>query len=181
MCCTGARFCQANPDARRPCSEFIGNSSSAISATQSRLLGVQADSKTQSQRYRLNVLIVDDELDAVTMLAELLRNEGHIVHTCSNPHLVRKSIERHKPDVCILDIVMPGKTGFTVAREVLSAIKLEERPLLVAMSGVFSSASDEIIAKSAGFNHFIRKGSDPGELLRLIDGLVNHPSSPAAA
>jgi CheY-like chemotaxis protein len=134
---------------------------------------MQANNKTNNQigavRPRLSILIADDEVDTVLTLAEVLRHEGHIVHTCANANRVVEQVQRYQPDICLLDIVMPGKTGFTIAREVLTTISVERRPVLVAVSGVFNSTSDEVVAKSAGFDHFIRKGNDLSELLRLVN------------
>ena len=138
------------------------------------------NNKTKAPQPRLGILLVDDDVDTVLTLAEMLRDEGHIVHTCANPRVVMEAIHRYKPDVCLFDIVMPGKTGFTLAREVL-AMKLEVRPILIAISGVFNSASDEIVAKSAGFDYFVRKASEPSVLLRLMSKLAGGPSPPAAA
>ena len=140
---------------------------------------MQAD-KTRVARPRLSILVVDDEFDTVLTWAEMLRDEGHIVHTCTSSKVVMEVIQRRRPDVCLLDIVMPGKTGFTIAREVL-AMMLKERPVLIAMSGVFSSQSDEVVARSAGFDHFIHKGTEPTKLLQLLDRLAGGPSSPATA
>jgi CheY-like chemotaxis protein len=138
------------------------------------------NNRKQQPPPRLSILIADDDVDTVMTLAEILRGEGHIVHTCANAKLVVEVIQRYKPDICLLDIVMPGKTGFTIAREVL-AMKLEVRPALIAISGVFNSHSDEVIAKSAGFEHLFRKGRDTGELVRLINSYAADPSSPSAA
>jgi len=138
------------------------------------------NNKKKAPQLRLGILLVDDDVDTILTLAEMLRDEGHIVHTCANPRVAMEAIRRYKPDVCLFDIVMPGKTGFTLAREVL-AMKLEVRPILIAISGVFTSASDEMVAKSAGFDFFVRKGSDPSALLRLITDLAGGPPSPAAA
>ncbi|MFN2644038.1 MAG: response regulator [Burkholderiales bacterium] len=141
---------------------------------------MQADNKKTNPRLRLSILVADDQVDTVLTLAELLRNEGHIVHTCTNASVVAKAVERFKPDICILDIVMPGKTGFAIAREVL-ALKLEHRPVLIAISGVFNSEADEIVATSAGFDYFIRKAGDPSELLGLLNRLAGGSPPPDAA
>jgi CheY-like chemotaxis protein len=139
---------------------------------------MQAHKNTQAPQCRLSILIADDDIDTVLTLAEMLRDEGHIVHTCANAKLVVEAVRRYKPDICLLDIVMPGKTGFTIVRE-LMAIKFEHRPVLVAMSGVFKT-SDEVVARSAGFDHFIRKGEGPSALLALINQYAGgRPSSTA--
>jgi CheY-like chemotaxis protein len=143
---------------------------------------MESQNKKPGARPRLSILIADDDVDTVMTLAAMLRDEGHIVHTCANARVVIEAIQRYTPDICLLDIVMPNKTGFTIAREIMANVKLHERPVLIAISGVFTSGSDEVIVKSAGFDHFIRKGSDPAELLQLINSYASGgPSSPAAA
>ena len=109
----------------------------------------------------------------------MLRDEGHVVHTCANAGLCLQLIERYKPDVCILDIVMPGKTGFSIARDV-HRLGLAKRPLLIGLSGVFTGPKHDVVVKSAGFDYFVRKGSDPAELLRIIEHLAGG-DDPAAA
>jgi CheY-like chemotaxis protein len=141
---------------------------------------MQSNNKTQTTPLRLSILIADDDVDTVLTLAEMLRDEGHIVHTCANAKSIVEATQRYKPDICLLDIVMPGKTGFTIAREI-QGMKLEHRPVLIAISGVFNSPSDEVVARSAGFDHFVRKGADPGVLLRLIKRYAGGPPSPTAA
>ena len=67
--------------------------------------------KSLAERRRLSVLLVDDNVDFVLTLATILRDEGHVVHTCANARLVAEMVVEHKPDVCVLDIVMPGRDG----------------------------------------------------------------------
>lgn len=128
---------------------------------------------------RLSILIADDDVDTVLTLATMLRDQGHVVHTCANANIVIEAVERYQPDVCILDIVMPGKTGFSIARDMLR-MQLAKRPVLIALTGVFTKASDEVIARTAGFDYFVRKGGDPNELLGLIAELAG-PEAPSAA
>src|SRR4051812_14097168 len=68
----------------------------------------------------LSILIADDDADTMLTLSELLRDEGHAVHTCADATVVLEALERYAPDVCILDIVMPRKTGFALAREIVA-------------------------------------------------------------
>ena len=138
---------------------------------------MQPNKKTPMERRRLSILVADDSVDAVLTLAAILRDEGHGVHTCANASYVTEAIRRYRPDVCILDIVMPGRSGFSIAREV-RAMTRQERPVLIAVSGVFDKPGDEIIAKSAGFDYFVPKASEPAELLRVIDEVTEGPAAP---
>jgi len=141
---------------------------------------MQAHNKNASApSRRLSILVADDEVDTVVTLASILRDAGHVVHTCADPRIVIEAIQRFQPEVCILDIVMPGKTGFSIAREV-NRMNLPKRPVLIAITGVFTRPSDDIVAKSAGFDHFFRKGGHPSELLDLISEIAGGELPPAA-
>lgn len=143
--------------------------------------GKQPDNhtKTATASRQLSILIADDEPDAVMTLAAVLKDEGHEVHTCLSGAACIDAITRYQPDVCIIDIVMPLKTGFSVVRDVY-ALKLPNRPVLIALSGVFTRPKDDVVAKSVGFDYLVRKASDPSELLRLIDHLAG-ADAPGAA
>jgi CheY-like chemotaxis protein len=138
----------------------------------------QARSKAPSVSRPLSILVVDDEPDMAHTLAALFADAGHVVHICTNPAFAIDAIRRVKPDVCVLDIVMPRKTGFSIARAVW-ALPLRKRPILIAHSGVFTTPRDELVAKSAGFDQLVRKGSDPRELLGIISGLAESQQTAA--
>jgi two-component system OmpR family response regulator len=137
------------------------------------------NSATRSQnatRQKLSILIADDEQDTVMTLAEILMDEGHIVHTITHGALVLEAVRRFKPQVCILDIQMPGQNGYGLARDI-SEEHQHDRPLLIAISGKWTTQTDKLLAKSVGFAHFLTKPADPNELVRILDG---HGSDEAA-
>jgi DNA-binding response OmpR family regulator len=135
--------------------------------------------KKPTNRRSLSILVADDDRDTLTTLAAMLADEGHVVHICAKATYVLQAIQRYKPDVCVIDIVMPDKTGFSIARDIF-ALKLPVRPTLIALSGVFTRPSDDVVAKSVGFDYFVRKGTDPSELLRIINHLAGDGAPTAA-
>lgn len=136
------------------------------------------NTKPTSKRS-LSILVVDDDADTLATLAAVLADEGHVVHVCAKATFALEAIQRYKPDVCVLDIVMPGKTGFSIARDVF-ALKLAVRPVLIAVTGVFTRPGDDVVAKSVGFDYFVRKGAQPHDLLRIINRLAeDHPPEAA--
>lgn len=118
----------------------------------------------------LSILIADDEQDTVVTLAAILEDEGHIVHTVTNGALVMDAIDRFKPEVCILDIEMPGQSGYSLAREIKAAEE-GHRPMLIAISGKWKSQTDKFLAKSVGFEYFFAKPADPAEVIAALDPL----------
>ena len=123
-----------------------------------------------SKRLRLRVLIADDDRDTATTLAMVLRDEGDEVHTTLRGDEVLDGCRLLRPDVVIVDINMPGMSGYAIARE------LRERhgalaPLLIAVSGVWTRTSDRLVGTAVGFDHYLLKPCEPKEVLRLIEPL----------
>jgi CheY-like chemotaxis protein len=137
-----------------------------------------AQKATPAFRRKLSILLVDDHVDTVLTLAAILRDEGHRVHTCADARQAVDLARRHGPDLCILDLVMPAKSGFDIARELRAAYLV---PMLVALSGALTGPDDEARARAAGFNYFIVKSSDSSELVGLIDRIAAADGPPAAA
>ena len=118
----------------------------------------------------LRILIADDERDIANTLALLLRDEGHEVHTALRGDEVLDACRLLRPEVVIMDINMPGMSGYAVAKE------LRERhgplaPLLIAISGVWTQTADAALGKAIGFDHFVMKPCEPRQLLRLLEPL----------
>jgi DNA-binding response OmpR family regulator len=116
----------------------------------------------------LRILLADDDQDTLTTLEAILKEEGHDVRTLKDGGSVRELVRGFDPDVCILDIEMPGKDGFILARE-LRDIRVEERPMLVAISGVWIRPSDRFLAIMVGFDHFFQKPADPASLIQVLN------------
>ena len=122
---------------------------------------------TGTARHPLRILIADDDRDTTTTLAAILKEEGHEVHTVLRGDEILEVSRFFRPDVVIADINMPGMSGYAVARE------LRERhgllcPLLIAISGKWTKASDKLVAHEVGFDHYLLKPTDPNELLAVL-------------
>jgi DNA-binding response OmpR family regulator len=130
---------------------------------------VQTDTEPTRQRVRraLRVLIADDERDTVLTLTELLREEGHETHGVYDGNDVMPALREFDPDVVLLDISMPGMIGWDVARKI-RLVCGQQRPLLIAISGVYKEAADQILGKLAGFNYYLAKPYDPSVLMTLL-------------
>jgi DNA-binding response OmpR family regulator len=115
---------------------------------------------------RLRVLVADDERDTVLTLVELLREEGHDAHGVYKGAAVLARMRDFDPDVVLLDIAMPDMSGWDVARTIRETHG--ERPMLIAISGVYKQAADQILGKMAGFNYYLSKPYDPSVLITLL-------------
>ena len=115
----------------------------------------------------MHILVADDDPDTVSTLAALLGDEGHVVHTVTNGALVEEAVQRFKPQVCILDIEMPGKNGYALVQDFLARNDVIH-PLMIAISGIWKTQTDKMLARMVGFDHFFAKPADPAALLELL-------------
>lgn len=128
------------------------------------------DALRKNSPTSLRIIVADDEPDTVVTLAAILADAGHVVAEASRGQDVLRLMSRSKPDAVILDIDMPGMSGYSVAREIREVYG-DATPLLIAISGKWIGQTDKMLADLAGFNHFCQKPCDPQHLLRLLEPL----------
>jgi CheY-like chemotaxis protein len=127
-----------------------------------------------AQRRSLTLIVADDDRDTVVTLSAILLHEGHSVFgVYKGPDAIAQA-RRYKPDALVIDIDMPGMSGYSVAREVRSLFG-PWAPLLIGISGKWVGQTDRMLAELAGFNHFLLKPCDPQELLQLLEPLRARP------
>ena len=132
----------------------------------------------EAARQRLSILVADDDRDTVDTLAALLSDEGHTVHTVTNGSLVEDAVRVFKPQVCILDIEMPGKNGYALVQDIL-ARELPPHPLMIAISGIWKTQTDRMLARMVGFDHFFAKPADPAALIEVLEDFTEPPGQAA--
>ncbi len=126
------------------------------------------------------VVIADDNIDAVTTMADLLRLQGHEVWTASDGiEAVEQASVRH-PDAILLDLGMPRIDGIEAARRI-RALPGGEQPLIVALTG-WGQPADRERTREAGFDCHLVKPADPDEVIGLIERGCNarHAAPPQA-
>jgi signal transduction histidine kinase/CheY-like chemotaxis protein len=123
------------------------------------------------------VLVADDNRDAAESLGALLELEGHQVTLAFDGADALAAWERVQPDVCLLDIGMPHRTGNEVAAEIRSRLN-GRLPTLVAITG-WGQDADRNQALAAGFDHHMTKPVDPTQLLQLIAQVRSAQDAPA--
>src|SRR5258706_9190765 len=91
----------------------------------------------------LYLVVADDEQDTVQTLGAILSDEGHEIVGAHKGPAVIAQVRLRKPDALILDIDMPGMSGYSVAREVRSMFEISP-PLLIAISGKLVLQTDRL-------------------------------------
>lgn len=115
----------------------------------------------------LRILVVDDNVDAASMLAMLLESSGHHVMVEYGPHQALARARREAPDVCLLDIGLPEMDGNELAHR-LRALPETTGCVLVAVTG-YGQESDRKRTLAAGFDHHLVKPLDTKKLVAILD------------
>jgi DNA-binding response OmpR family regulator len=121
---------------------------------------------------RTRVLVVDDDNDTVDILVTLLRTEGYKAKGLYSAQTIVSDVRDFHPDVIIMDIAMPGKSGWDAAQEVRQH-RAGKRPMLIAMTGEYPKDGDRRRAEMSGYDHYFIKPFDPNVLLQLIGSYTN--------
>lgn len=122
-----------------------------------------------AEAQRRNVLVVDDNADAATTLATVLRLLGHHVSVATDGHeALAKAAERTDWHAFVLDIGMPDMTGHELAQRLREAIGAHPARF-IALSG-YGQANDEAMSRQAGFDHHLVKPADVGALHAILVG-----------
>ena len=119
------------------------------------------------------VLLVDDEKEFVVTLAERLGMRGIHTETEFEGEGALKKLETYKPDVMVLDLMMPGMSGLTVLEKVK---KLYPKIEVILLTGI-GSTSEGITGMRLGAFDYLMKPLQIDELIQKIASAINKGSS----
>ena len=115
----------------------------------------------------LKVLCIDDHEDAADSTARLLRLEGFEAQACLGPEQAIRDVATFAPDVCVIDLAMPGMAGDVLAEKLREAVG---RPLrCIALTGSWDIDSQHR-TNNAGFEAHLVKPVDPAKLVAAVRG-----------
>lgn len=115
-----------------------------------------------------NVLVVDDEIDILDSVKAVLEIEGYNVWQCSDPMKAIAAMDARKPDLLILDVMMPVKTGPDILLEMKSHPELKTIPCIL-MSAGNNSQYDQTVYR---WDVFMKKPFDLEDLLSNVKKLL---------
>jgi PAS domain S-box-containing protein len=130
-------------------------------------LGSPASSETNLLSRR--VLVVDDNVTSAQSLELVLSLEGHEVQVVHDGPDALKALERRPFDVVLMDIGLPGMSGYDAARQVRRQPGLEHL-LLIAVTG-YAEDEARVRSREAGFDDHLVKPVDPDTILSLLASL----------
>lgn len=117
---------------------------------------------------RSRILLVEDEPGLVLTVSDLLASEGYDVDTATDglKGLAKATSENY--DLILLDVMLPGKSGFDVCRE----IRQQGRDVAIIMLTAKTQVIDRVVGLKLGADDYLPKPFDPAELLARIEAML---------
>jgi DNA-binding response OmpR family regulator len=117
---------------------------------------------------KVKVFYVEDEPFLAQIVQESLESRGYIVHLVDDGNTALSAFQAFQPDICVLDIMLPHKDGYAIAREIKTISPVMPVIFLTAKN----QTQDVLQGFEAGGNDYLRKPFSMEELIARIDNLI---------
>jgi twitching motility two-component system response regulator PilH len=112
------------------------------------------------------ILLVDDSKTELHHLSELLTKRGYTVRTAENGEEALKRLAEEKPDLILMDVVMPGQNGFQLTRAITRDPNFADVPVIMCTSK--NQETDKVWGMRQGARDYVVKPVDADELISKI-------------
>ena len=116
------------------------------------------------------VVLVEDELNIAEAIRFLLSREGWRVETLANGSSALKVIRTAMPDLVMLDVMLPGRSGFEILQDLRADPELQALPVLMLTAR--GQSRDREMAERAGVSRFMTKPFSNAEMLDAVRDLT---------
>jgi len=112
------------------------------------------------------ILLVDDSKTELHHLSDVLTKRGYGVRTAENAEEAMRRLEEEKPDLVLMDVVMPGQNGFQLTRAITRDPRFADVPVIMCTSK--NQETDKVWGMRQGARDYIVKPVDADELVAKI-------------
>ena len=116
------------------------------------------------------ILVTDDEANIVMMVETRLKKQGYAVITANSGATALEQVKKDRPDLIILDVMMPPPNGFQVCRQLKDDEQYKDIPIILLTAK--SSESDQFWGMESGADAYVTKPYNPEELLSKVKDLL---------
>ena len=113
-----------------------------------------------------NILVVDDSKTELHHLSDLLGRRGYLVRTAENGEEAMRRLEEDKPQLILMDVVMPGQNGFQLTRAITRDPRFADVPVIMCTSK--NQETDKVWGMRQGARDYIVKPVNADELIAKI-------------
>jgi DNA-binding response OmpR family regulator len=126
------------------------------------------------------VLLVDDDNDILTSMQAAFEPTGCSIDLASNGNKAVELAEKNQPDVVILDMMLPGRSGFLVLEKIKARKPKNDKPFVVMITGNLGARHKDF-AQSLGVSEYFTKPVKMDKLVATAERLVSPPPAAPAA
>src|SRR4051812_7873706 len=130
-------------------------------------------------RSPVKVLVVEDERDIAALVSYHLTKEGYRVRTAETGQEALEGMMADRPDLVILDLMLPGKSGYEVLTEMRQRSELEQLPVVVLTAR--RDEADRVKGLELGADDYVTKPFSPRELVLRVSAVLRRSQAPAIA
>ena len=112
------------------------------------------------------ILVVDDSMTMVRMIQSVLETSGYRAVGINDPNRIEETIDSERPNLILLDVVMPERNGFQICRSLKTSEVYMSIPVILVSSK--STSSDRYWAEQQGADGYVVKPFAPEDLLREV-------------
>ncbi len=124
--------------------------------------------KIVEETKKLKTLVLEDEPETNELMCTTLKNFFAEVHSATDATSAMQLFEQHSPDIIFIDIILPGKSGLEVAKEIRE-INPKQIIVVVSASNDMGNISEAV---KIGVNNFIRKPIDTDKMIDVLKDIV---------
>jgi two-component system OmpR family response regulator len=121
------------------------------------------------------ILVVDDDPGIRDLIAEFLSRHGYAVETAADGKAVDRALLRRRPDLIVLDVMLPGEDGLAICRK----LARPDGPAIIMLSAM-GEETDRIVGLELGADDYLPKPCNPRELLARIRAVLRRRNEPRA-
>ncbi|HEX7117590.1 MAG TPA: response regulator transcription factor [Longimicrobiales bacterium] len=136
-------------------------------------------SEAATERSPARILVVEDERDIAALVAYHLTKEGYRVRTAGGGAEALESVAEERPDLVVLDVMLPGYSGLDVLGEIRRRPELADVP--VVMLTARRDEIDRIRGLELGADDYVTKPFSPQELVLRVRAVLRRAQSPPVA
>ncbi len=117
------------------------------------------------------ILIVDDEIDTLRLVGLMLERQGYTIIAAESGQKALQALRRDKPDLVLLDIMMPGIDGYEVTKRIRMDEEMGDIPII--MFTAKTQVEDKVTGLESGVDVYLTKPTQPRELIAQVRVLLN--------
>ena len=121
--------------------------------------------------HRPTVLIVDDDTDVVRYMKELLATRYNVIYRYDADSAFL-SVKKDAPDIVISDVVMPGKSGYELCRDIKGSLQLSHIPVILLTAK--ADVDDQVHGLDCGADAYVTKPFEPQYLMALVNSQIKN-------